>query len=194
VDAAPYAQGLIKVRFYEMVCIEGVPYRYEFHVKPLLSGPLTQSEINLKTYYTVSMYQAQINPDLYNGSPFGVPGIAEAAIAIEAGDNLHPFSNQQYQVCVRAIAINGDVIGEDDNIEVVISYSNGYQGTTSVHITALPCIEFCNPIDLSINSLPEIKVSAESKPLEILVPTGLPNLNVHLFRPPEEVNQHGRDS
>jgi len=36
---APYAQGLIKVRFYEMICLDGaVPYRYDFHIKPSLLG------------------------------------------------------------------------------------------------------------------------------------------------------------
>ncbi len=170
IDAAPYAQGLIKVRFYEMICLGGsLPYRYDFHVKPMLDGPLTKAEIDAGTYFATSVYQDQINPDLYDGSPFGDPGIASAAIAIESagdsGDNLHPFTNQEYQIAVRAVAIDGIAIAEDDNDEVVVSYSNGYQGTTSIEITKWPCVELCTPLDLSdvrITQMPALQAAITS--------------------------------
>jgi hypothetical protein len=168
-DATVYAQGVLLVRFYEMVCIEGIPYRYDFHVKRLVDGPLTLAEINAGDFYSCSLYQDQINPDLYVGSPFGTPGIGEVVLAIEspgdAGDNIHLFTNQQYQVAVRAVAIDGNVIAEDDNAEVAVSFSSGYQGIAHLDILSWPCLSLCSPaLQVAIQgvvqaALSDVKVS-----------------------------------
>jgi len=181
IDAQPYAQGCIKVRFYEMFCYEGVPYRYDFHVKRLIDGPLTDAEINMGSFYSCSFYQDQISPNLYHGSPFDF-GIGEVVIAVEspgdAGDNIHLFTNQQYQVAVRAVAIQSGIVGIDGNDAVVISWSSGYQGIAHIDIIDWPCLDLCTPIDLSnvqITAMPPL-VFPDS--LDVFVKK-MPNLDVH---------------
>lgn len=184
VDAEPCAQGGIKVRFYEMVCLEGVPYRYDVHIKKLLSGPLTKAEIDLGTYYARSFYQEQINPYLYAGSPYGDPSIGEVVIMEESpgesGDNVHLFTNQQYQIAIRAVAIEVDTIAEDDNDAVVVSYSNGYQGIHTVSIDKIPEVNVNATIAgvASISSLPDLVLDTTNLP-EIGVKK-MPNLNVRI--------------
>lgn len=181
IDVQPYAQGCLLVRFYEMFCYEGIPYRYDFHVKRLIDGPLTKTEIDNGDYFSCSFYQDQISPDLYHGSPFDF-GIGEVVLAVEspgdAGDNIHLFTNQQYQVAVRAVAIEVDVIGEDDNDAVTISWSSGYQGITHMTILDWPCLDLCTPIDLTnvqITAMPEVDI-ASVPPLSV---QRMPNLDVH---------------
>jgi len=183
IDAQPYAQGCIKVRFYEMYCYQGAPYRYDFHVKRLIDGPLTLAEINAGTYYSCSFYQDQIGPDLYTGSPFGDFGIGEVVIAVEspgdAGDNIHLFTNQQYQVAVRAVAIQSGIVGIDDNDAVAIAWSSGYQGIAHIDIIDWPCLELCTPIDLSnvqITALPAVTIASPLPPVSV---QKMPNLDVH---------------
>ena len=181
IDAQPYAQGCLLVRFYEMFCYEGVPYRYDFHVKRLVDGPLTKTEIDNGDYYSCSFYQDQIAPDLYTSSP-GDFGIGEVVLALESpgdsGDNIHLFTNQQYQVAVRAVAIDVDVIAEDDNDAVVISWSSGYQGIAHIDIIDWPCLDLCAPIDLSnvqITAMPPVTLPDH---LDVFVKK-MPNLDVH---------------
>lgn len=183
-DAEPCAQGGIKVRFSEMICLEGVPYRYDVHIKKLLSGPLTKAEIDLGTYYARSFYQDQINPYLYSGSPFGDPSTGEVVVMEESpgesGDNVHLFTNQQYQIAIRAVAIKVDTIAEDDNDAVVVSYSNGYQGIHTVNIGSAPKIDVDAAITgvASISSLPDLVLDTTNVP-EIGVKK-MPNLNVRI--------------
>lgn len=193
IDAAPAAQGCILVRFCEMDCAAGtVPYRYDFHVKHLSLGPLTCAEINAGTWYARSCYNDEVNfaagsPGL--GSPGPNPAILQALIAFEAwnqhGDNIHLFTNREYQVAVRAIAIDAsDTIYEDDNCEVVVSYSSGYQGIQWEHILSWPCTYFCDgaeigikgPVSATIGALPPVAVSG----VENVSVKEMPNLDVGL--------------
>jgi hypothetical protein len=143
----------------------------------LIDGALTKAEIDNGDYYSCSFYQDQIDPNLHGGSP-GSLGIGQVVLAVEspgdAGDNIHLFTNQQYQVAVRAVAINlaSAVVGEDDNDAVAISYSSGYQGIAHLDIIDWPCLELCVPIDLTnvqITALPEVNLNVKR----------MPNLDVH---------------
>jgi hypothetical protein len=177
IDAAPAAQGCILVRFCEMLCSEGtVPYRYEFHVKHVDLGPLTCDEIDAGTWYARSVYNDEV---LYGGSPMpsGSPmppgAILQALIAFEAwnqhGDNIHLFTNRQYYIAVRAVAIDADDrIYEDDNCEVVVSWSSGYQGIQWEHILSWPCLELCSGQKFDIGDIPPVETAI----------TDIPNLDV----------------
>ena len=171
IDAAPAAQGCILVRFFEMVFdASTVPYRYDIHVKQLDDGVLTKAEIDDQDYYSRSVYQEDIigAPD-NSVSPNIGPAIVSALIAFEAysqhGDNIHLMTNRQYQVAVRAIAIDAtDTIYEDDNDEVVISYSSGYQGIQWMHILSWPCLELCENQEIALSEVPPLSIGVTSTP------------------------------
>ena len=190
IDAAPAAQGCILVRFCEMDCDDlTVPYRYDFHVKHLSLGPLTCDEINAGTWYARSCYNDEVNfapgsPEI--GSPGPNPAILQALIAFEAwnqhGDNIHLFTNREYQIAVRAVAIDAnDTIYEDDNCEVVISYSSGYQGIQWSHILSWPCTYFCDGEHLDVGLGDAINVNVGALPAVNVNDIGverMPNLDV----------------
>lgn len=200
VDAAPYAQGAILVRWYE-ACPYNDDYpiwRYEFHVKRAADGPLTPAEINAKTYYARSLRAEGItccepmSPCL--GSPCASsPGVLMAGLAFEApesvtppvvaGDgNMHLFSNQQYYIAVRAIALDPvtNVTYEDDNEEIELSYSTGYQGVVWQHILSWPCLELCAGQSIAISALPAVEF-ADGAELDMRI-TAWPELGVHMHR------------
>jgi hypothetical protein len=171
IDAAPAAQGCILIRFFEMVCAEAtVPYRYDIHVKQLDDGVLTEAEIDNGDYYARSIYQEDVAGYPNEGvSPALPPAVCSALIAFEAynqhGDNVHLFTNRQYYVAVRAVAIDTtDTIYEDDNDEVALSYSSGYQGIQWMHILSWPCLDLCADQEISIAGIPPVSVAVTSTP------------------------------
>jgi len=171
IDAAPAAQGCILIRFFEMVCDTGtVPYRYDIHVKQADSGVLTKAEIDACTYFARAIYQEDIvgYPNVGVSPPIG-PAICSALIAFEAysqhGDNVHLFTNRQYYVAVRAVAIDAaDTIYEDDNDEVALSWSSGYQGIQWMHILSWPCLSLCSGQEIEISGIPNLNVGISSAP------------------------------
>ena len=206
VDAQPAAQGSIWIRFYEMCVAEGTePYRYDVHVKRFDNGPLTAAEIDAGTYYARSFYADELNGCGGDGSPAGgsggLPGILQALIAFEApnditasvipnDENMHLFTNRQYWIAIRAVAIDAtDTIFEDDNEEVALSYSSGHQGELWTQIIGWPCLEMCagNPIQnvqitgapaLTIGSLPDVTIgewpllNVELPPIDAILRAG----------------------
>jgi hypothetical protein len=117
------------------------------------------------------------------------PAILQVVLALEsngnAGDNIHLFTNQQYQIAVRAVARNGNTIFEDDNDEIVVSYSSGYQGIAHLDIIDWPCLELCDPVDLSdvkITSMPPLAVA--SLPVINTVITSLPDIEASVTKVP----------
>jgi len=178
VDAVPAAQGSIWIRFWEM-CITGAadPYRYDIHVKRFDNGPLTAAEINDGTYYARSLYAEELFGCAGLGSPAGsggTPGILQALIAFEApGDitpsvvpndeNMHLFTNREYYVAVRAVAIDANnVIYEDDNTATTISESSGHQGELWTRILDCVAVEACEgagSIPVSVSGLPDVNVA-----------------------------------
>jgi len=166
-----------------------VPYRYDFHVKHVDLGPLTCAEINAGTWYARSCYNDEVNfaagsPEW--GSPGPNPAILEALIAFEAynqhGDNVHLFTNREYQIAVRAVAIDAtDTIYEDDNCEVVISWSSGYQGIQWEHILSWPCLEICDGQMVGINAVPDVDIATlpevEVAPIDV---QRMPNVPVSI--------------
>jgi len=181
IDAAQAAQGCIHVRWFEACILEGELYRYDFHVKRLDNGPLTPAEIDDHTYYARSLYADEITGCMdsgspaHMGSPMGDPGILQALIAFEApnditgevvprDENMHLFTNREYHVAVRAVAIDGNLIAEDDNTQVVTSWSSGYQGVLWHHILSWPCLELCKAIlQIGIHGIPTVNVGTLPK-------------------------------
>lgn len=199
IDAAPYAQGAILVRWYEACPVDDqyIIWRYEFHVKRAVDGPLTPAEINAHTYYCRSLRADGITKCIPESpcleSPcVGMPGILMAGLAFEApesisppvvdGDeNMHLFSNQQYYIAVRAVALDlvGQVTYEDDNTETVLSYSTGYQGVVWQHILTWPCLELCaDPVTVPVNvtGLPDVTIGEFADTL----PASIPPLDIQV--------------
>jgi len=89
------------------------------------------------------------------GGSGGIPGILQALINFEApnditlsvvpnDENMHLFTARQYWVCVRAVAIDGDdVVYEDTNTVVALSYSPGHQGELWTNIINCVAVEPC---------------------------------------------------
>jgi hypothetical protein len=189
IDASPYAQGCILVRWYEACPDAGVPiWRYEFHVKRAVSGPLTPGDLAAGTYFARAVGAEVINGCIPQSPSLGspqLPGILQAAIAFEspgditppvvAGDeNMHLFTSQQYYVAVRAIALDAaNVVYEDQNEEQVLSYSTGYQGEVWQHILTWPCLELCDDpptIPVSVVGLPGITIAGVDDSIPVSVP------------------------
>lgn len=197
VDASPYAQGCILVRWYE-ACPDGIPiWRYEFHVKRAVDGILTLGEINAGTYYARSVRAFSVNgcsagsPAI--GSPGVGPGILMAALAFEApgsisppvadGDeNSHLFSSQQYYIAVRALALDPvtNIVYEDQNEEVILSYSSGYQGVVWHHILSWPCVEICSDQSIAISDIPALEFADDAE-MDMRI-VNWPELGVHMHR------------
>lgn len=199
IDAAPAAQGSIWIRWWE-ACFTGVlvPYRYDIHVKRFDGGILTPAEINAGTFFARSVHSDELFGGCVGSGVSGNgPGILQALIAFEApGDitapvipndeNMHLFTNRQYYIAVRAIGIDPTtrMIVEDDNVQVVLSFSTGFQGELWHTILEWPCVKFCDPNaiqnvkivevpDLNIGKIPGLKIGEftpviEIPPLDIL--------------------------
>jgi hypothetical protein len=201
VDAQPAAQGSIWIRFYEM-CPGGtlVPYRYDVHVKRFDNGPLTAAEIDAGTYYARSFYADELNGCGGEGSPpgsGGLPGILQALIAFEApnditasvipnDENMHLFTNRQYWIAIRAVAIDPvtNVIYQDDNVEVALSYSSGHQGELWTQILDCVAVEPCagagnfgvnatvaGPLpSITVAGLPDLVIGEINDTIDAIVP------------------------
>ena len=188
IDAAPAAQGCLKVRWFEMITDPaGTSYRYEFHVKPLIDGALSKAEIDAGTWYSRSLkYPDQGSPSILPYSPSDLPEIVEALIGFEAYeqnfDNVHLFTNQQYQVAVRAVQIDlaTNEIAEDDNDEVTISYSSGYQGVQWTHIVSWPELEISAipSLSVAISAAPDVNLAEDS----VIGISEMPQLDSHIHR------------
>lgn len=189
IDAAPAAQGCLLVRWFEMITDpDSTSYRYDFHVKPLIEGLLIKAEIDAGTWYSRSLkYPDQGSPSILPyDSPEDIPEILQALIGFEAYeqnfDNVHLFTNQQYQVAVRAVQIDlaTDVIAEDDNDEVVTSYSSGYQGVQWSHIVSWPELEISAipALNVAITVAPDVNL-AEGSTIGI---SEMPQLDSHIHR------------
>lgn len=210
IDACPAAQGSIWIRFWEMCLADGdAPYRYDVHVKRADGGILTEAEINAQTYYARSFHADELygcgSGSPGGGSPGGGPGILQALIAFESpGDitapvipndeNMHLMTNRQYYIAVRAVAIDaGNVIYEDDNDAVAVSYSSGHQGELWTQILNCVEIEGCGggavPVSGTINSNIVNDVLNILGSLDV---TGMPE-NMQVTFPPVDMVPRGGD-
>lgn len=197
IDARPAAQGSLWIRFYEM-CLSGrlLPYRYDVHVKRFDNGVLTPAEINAQTYFARSFFAEPMTGCSGLGSPAGspgVPGVLQALIAFEApqditrsvvpnDENMHLFTSRQYWVAIRAVAIDPytQVVYEDDNIELTLSYSSGHQGELWHRILDCVAIEGCPdaglPVSmqvagaLDIDHLPDLVIAEINDEISAVVP------------------------